>query len=97
MEVLAVGAALMVLWVLKRPGAAQGEQEGPRGLSSVTLKVPFSKVFMIPKLNCTHTNRTEMIDDQGSKITAMHVCVKYVDILYCTHSRREQVLEQIYK
>jgi len=81
MKVLGVVTALIVLCALKGPRASRGEQQGPRELLSVTLKVPFSTVFMTPGPNCGHTNRTEMADDDGSKITAIqHVCVKYVDI-----------------
>lgn len=48
---------LMVLWALKGTGATRGEQQGPGGLLSVTLKVPFITVFVIPEVNCTDTNR----------------------------------------
>lgn len=43
---------LMALWAAGGSGAAQGERWRPRGLFSVTLKVPFSTVFMIPALSC---------------------------------------------
>ena len=41
----------------KGPGATWGDQQGGRGLLSVTLKVPFRTVFMMPGLNCGDTNR----------------------------------------
>lgn len=70
---------LKVLWFVEGPGATRGEQQGPRGLLRVTLKVPFITVFMIPGLSCRDTNRTEMRDDHGGKIKVIDcVCVKYV-------------------
>lgn len=57
--------ALMALWAVKGLSATRGEQLGLRGLLSVTLKVPFSSVFIILGLNCRDINKTEMRDNEG--------------------------------
>lgn len=54
--------ALMVLLGVKGPEAARGEQEGLEELPSVTLKVPFISVFLMPGLSWRDSNR----DDEGS-------------------------------
>lgn len=54
MELLGV-TALLVSGALEGGGAPRGGWQGARGLFSVTLKVPFITVFMIPGLSCADT------------------------------------------
>lgn len=77
-----------VLWAGKGPGATRGEQQGPRGLLRVTLKVPFITVFMIPGLNCRDTIRTEMRDDEGGTVCSCEIC-QFLFTTLCTdpHNR----------
>lgn len=53
-ELLGV-TVLSVSGALEGGGAPRGGWQGARGLFSVTLKVPFITVFMIPGLSCADT------------------------------------------